>query len=243
MHKAFKVSANVRNETHISEKPISVASVAVERAKEIMGGNLGGFTALVIGTGEISRLVAKHLARNEVNVIVFNRTLQNAKDLAYAKAYLNENFTTPSKANSAILKTIDEEPATDKVALKSVVGRKTFTIEKLNRLIPEFAMFSKSTKEQILIESKYANYIEKQQNQIDKMKNLINIKIPKEFDFEKVSGLSKEIVEKFNTFNPPTLHAASQISGVTPAAIDILHIYIKMEQKKQIAVAKSNLSV
>ena len=82
MHKAFKVSAIVRNETHISKKPISVASVAVERAKEIMGGNLGGFTALVIGTGEISRLVAKHLARNEVNVIVFNRTLQHAKDLA-----------------------------------------------------------------------------------------------------------------------------------------------------------------
>lgn len=82
MHKAFKVSANVRNETHISEKPISVASVAVEKAKEIMGGNLGGFTALVVGTGEISRLVAKHLARNKVNVIVFNRTLQHAKDLA-----------------------------------------------------------------------------------------------------------------------------------------------------------------
>jgi tRNA uridine 5-carboxymethylaminomethyl modification enzyme len=168
----------------------------------------------------------------------FEKVLKNSKNLTFAKQFLNENFTTPSKENSAILKAIDEAPATDKIALKSVVGRKTFTIEKLETLIPEFKEFSKETKKQILIESKYANYIEKQQTQIDKMKNLINIKIPKEFEFKKVSGLSSEIIEKFNTFNPPTLHAASQISGVTPAAIDILHIYIKMDQKK-----KKNLKI
>jgi tRNA uridine 5-carboxymethylaminomethyl modification enzyme len=163
----------------------------------------------------------------------FEKVAQKAKDLAFAKRYLSENFTTPSKENSLKLKEIDEDPVTDKVALKSVVGRKTFTIDKLDKFIPEFKNFSKDTKEQILIESKYANYIEKQQKQIDSMKDLIKIKIPKDFEFEKVAGLSKEIVEKFNTFNPPTLHAASQISGVTPAAIDILHIYIKMEQKNK----------
>ncbi len=168
-----------------------------------------------------------------IDEITYQKVLKNSKDLTFAKKFLNENFTTPSKENSAILKEIDEEPATDKIALKSVVGRKTFTIEKLDIFVPEFNDFSKETKEQILVESKYANYIEKQQSQIDKMKNLINIKIPKNFEFKKVSGLSSEIIEKFYNFNPPTLHAASQISGVTPAAIDILHIYIKMEQKKK----------
>ncbi len=162
---------------------------------------------------------------------LFSEISKKAKDLEFAKKYLNENFTTPSKLNSIKLEQIKEESVTDKVALKSVVGRKSFTIEKLDIFIPEFILFSKDTKKQILIESKYANYIEKQKNQIDKMKNLINIKIPRDFEFEKVSGLSKEIIEKFNTFNPPTLFAANQISGVTPAAIDILHIYIKMEQK------------
>jgi len=161
----------------------------------------------------------------------FEKVAQKAKDLAFAKAYLSENFTTPSKENSAILREIDEEPATDKVALKSVVGRKTFTLDKLDKLFPQFSNFAQDTKEQILVESKYANYIEKQQKQIESMKDLMKIKIPKEFEFEKVAGLSSEIIEKFNTFNPPTLHAASQISGVTPAALDILHIYIKMEQK------------
>ncbi|MCH9814214.1 MAG: tRNA uridine-5-carboxymethylaminomethyl(34) synthesis enzyme MnmG [Epsilonproteobacteria bacterium] len=166
-----------------------------------------------------------------LNDTFYEKILQKEKDVSYAKIYLSEHFTTPSKENSAILESIDEDKVTDKVALKSVVGRKSFTIAKLDQLIPEFSHFTKDAKEQILIESKYANYIEKQQNQIDKMKNLINIKIPQNFPFEKVAGLSSEIIEKFNTFNPPTLHAASQISGVTPAAIDILHIYIKMDQK------------
>jgi len=62
---------------------------------------------------------------------------------------------------------------------------------------------------------------------------MLKIKIPKDFDFSKVSGLSNEIVEKLNKFNPPTLFAASEISGVTPAAIDILHIYIKIYQKNK----------
>ncbi|MEJ2467793.1 MAG: hypothetical protein P8Y51_01750, partial [Campylobacterales bacterium] len=56
---------------------------------------------------------------------------------------------------------------------------------------------------------------------------------PEGFDFTTVKGLSNEIVEKLKTFNPPTLQAASQISGVTPAAIEILHIYIKMAEKQR----------
>jgi len=147
--------------------------------------------------------------------------------------YLEETFITPSKENAKLLASIDEQNVSDKVILKRVVGRKSFNIKKFDTLLPQFANLSNETKEQILIESKYDAYIKKQQSQINRMKNMINVKIPQNFDFSKVSGLSNEIVEKFNTFNPPNLHAASQISGVTPAAIDILHIYIKIEQKNK----------
>ena len=46
-----------------------------------------------------------------------------------------------------------------------------------------------------------------------------------------MSGLSKEVVEKLEQFNPPTLQAAMNISGITPAAIEILHIYIRIDKK------------
>lgn len=64
------------------------------------------------------------------------------------------------------------------------------------------------------------------------MKNLSELKIPENFDFKSVSGLSNEVVEKLNHHKPPTIFAASQISGITPAALDILQIYIKMQKKK-----------
>jgi len=162
----------------------------------------------------------------------YNRVAQKQKDIKEVLAYLDTHFITPSKENNNMLAQLDEAPVTDKVPLKRVVGRATFTIEKFDKLLPQYKMLPDDTKEQIMIESKYASYIQKQQAQIDRMKNMINIKIPEDFDFRSVSGLSNEIIEKLEKFNPPTLFAASEISGVTPAAIDILHIYIRMEQKK-----------
>ncbi|EIG8814550.1 tRNA uridine-5-carboxymethylaminomethyl(34) synthesis enzyme MnmG, partial [Campylobacter lari] len=79
--------------------------------------------------------------------------------------------------------------------------------------------------------AKYYHYIAMQKAQIEKMKNLSDLKIPENFDFKSVSGLSNEVVEKLQKFNPPTIFAASQISGITPAALDILHIYIKMKKQ------------
>ncbi len=80
MHHAFKCAASVRSNTDISKNSISISSVAVSKAKEICG-NLGGYTALVIGAGEMGRLAAKHLIANGVNVIILNRNLEKAQKL------------------------------------------------------------------------------------------------------------------------------------------------------------------
>ena len=146
--------------------------------------------------------------------------------------YLNETFLTPSKENIAFLAELGEDKITDKMSLQKIVARKSFTLEKLEKLSEEIANFDQRSKEQILVEAKYKNYIEKQKEQIDKMKEMLNVKIPPMMDFSSISGLSNEVVEKLQTFTPPTLFAASEISGMTPAAIDILHIYIKMYHRK-----------
>ncbi len=118
------------------------------------------------------------------------------------------------------------------MTLQKIVARSEFTVEKLEKLAPIVVNFSEEAKEQILIEAKYKNYIEKQKDQIDTMKEMINVKIPPMMDFSSISGLSNEVVEKLQRFNPPTLFAASEISGITPAALDILHVYIKIFNKK-----------
>jgi tRNA uridine 5-carboxymethylaminomethyl modification enzyme len=152
---------------------------------------------------------------------------EDNKHIQDAITFLDENFLTPTKENLKLLENLEEEKITDKVKLKSIVGKKTFTIEKLDIFLPQFKELSNFVKEQILVEAKYSLYIKKQQAQIDKMKQMLKVKIPKDFDYKKVSGLSNEIVEKLFKFTPPTLQAASQISGMTPAALDILHIYVE----------------
>ena len=140
---------------------------------------------------------------------------------------------TPNKEFIAFLESIGEERISDKINAQQIISRKSFTLEKLSILIPELGKYSSYIQEQILVEAKYARYVEKQQEDIEKMKKNINIKIPKGFDFAGVRGFSKEVIDKLETFQPPTLQAASQISGITPAAIEILHIYIKMQEKRK----------
>ncbi len=145
---------------------------------------------------------------------------------------LEETIFTPNKEFLAFLESIDEERISDKITGTQLVTRKSFELEKLTKLIPGFAHLDLYIQEQILIEAKYARYVEKQSEDVEKMSRMLHIAIPEGFDFASVSGLSNEIVSKLNTFNPPTLQAASQISGMTPAALDILQIYIKMASKR-----------
>jgi tRNA uridine 5-carboxymethylaminomethyl modification enzyme len=140
---------------------------------------------------------------------------------------------TPNKEFIAFLESMGEERINDKIGAQQLIARKSFTREKMLRLLPELEQYDPYIQEQIMITAKYARYVEKQNDEIERMKKHLQITIPEGFDFASVSGLSREIVEKLQTFDPPTLQAASQISGITPAAIDILHIYIKMAQKRK----------
>ena len=162
----------------------------------------------------------------------FNEIENIRRNLKEGLEFLNETQITPSKANLELLASLNEEPISQNVSLQKIVARKSFTAEKLRKLDERFVNLDDASMDQILTECKYQHYISEQKNQIEKMKDMMDVKIPENFDFRSISGLSNEVVEKLEKFAPPTLFAASEISGITPAAIDILHIYIKMSEKK-----------
>ncbi|WP_298035847.1 tRNA uridine-5-carboxymethylaminomethyl(34) synthesis enzyme MnmG [uncultured Campylobacter sp.] len=162
----------------------------------------------------------------------FNEIKNIKRNLKEGLEFLNSTQITPSKANLELLASLDEEPISQNVSLQKIVARKSFTAEKLRKLDERFVNLDDASMDQILTECKYQHYIGEQKNQIEKMKDMMNVKIPENFDFRSISGLSNEVVEKLEKFAPPTLFAASEISGITPAAIDILHIYIKISEKK-----------
>ncbi|BCD68692.1 tRNA uridine-5-carboxymethylaminomethyl(34) synthesis enzyme MnmG [Nitratiruptor sp. YY09-18] len=161
----------------------------------------------------------------------YARMIKKREEIEKGLEYLENTYITPTKENLVFLATIGEEKITDKTSLKNIAARAGFTMEKLEKLAPIVKDFSPEAKEQILIEAKYAQYIQKQKEQIERMHELMDVKIPQDLDIDAISGLSNEVKEKLKKFKPPTLFAASEISGITPAAIEILHIYIKMRQK------------
>ncbi len=164
---------------------------------------------------------------------VYERVVLKDEQIQEGAKLLNETIFTPNKEFIAFLESIGEEKIRDTITAQQIVARKSFDVEKMVKLVPKLAKYEPYILEEILVEGKYARYVLKQSEEIQKMKKYLKVEIPQSFDFRSISGLSKEIVEKLETFNPPTLQAASQISGITPAAIEILHIYIKIEQRKR----------
>ena len=84
-----------------------------------------------------------------------------------------------------------------------------------------------SVLEQVLIQLKYSGYLSRQQQEVDRQKQLLETAIPDDFVYQGLAGLSNEMVQKLQSIRPRTLDQASRISGVTPAAISILLVYIK----------------
>ena len=153
-----------------------------------------------------------------------------------AKKAINEGLEfllatqwTPNLANNAFLESLNEEKISASVSLQKIVARPSFTASKLALLDEKFKGLDEYVLSQILANAKYHHYIAQQKEQIEKMKGLKELKIPEKFNFKGISGLSNEVVEKLEKARPATLYNASLISGITPAALDILQIYIKMK--------------
>jgi tRNA uridine 5-carboxymethylaminomethyl modification enzyme len=93
--------------------------------------------------------------------------------------------------------------------------------------------FSTDVMEQVEIQVKYWGYIKKENERIDRFRKLEEMRIPDEMDFTNIPGLSKEVSEKLKKFKPISIGHAGRISGVTPAALSILMVYIKTRAEKK----------
>ena len=149
-----------------------------------------------------------------------------------AISFLESEGFTSKKENLELLERLGEEKISDKVWLVDIIGRNTIDVAKFDVLVPSLAHLDTYTKEQIIVEAKYYRYVTKQQRQIEKMRKMMTLKIPLDFVYDDIPGLSKEIIEKLKKHTPTTLFAASEVSGVTPASLDILYLYINMRGQK-----------
>ena len=122
-----------------------------------------------------------------------------------------------------------------KRSIFNLLSFSNITFRNLQNIWPEIKQIDDETKEQIEIESKYYGYLERQRSDIEDFKKDEALKIPQTTNYKKVGSLSNEIVEKLTQISPPTIGAASRISGVTPAAIISILRYIKKNKNKKAA--------
>ncbi len=118
------------------------------------------------------------------------------------------------------------------VHLEQLLKRAELDYDMVDALAPSPDRISKAVARQVEIQVKYEGYIEKQLREIEKFKNLERIKIPRDYDFSSVHGLSNELKEKLFRIRPASLGQASRIDGITPAAISVLMVALKASAAK-----------
>ena len=118
----------------------------------------------------------------------------------------------------------------EKRSISSILARPDVDENSLIKLSTDEEAFFKRASTEI----KYKGYIEKQTREINKNKKQNNKKIPSSINYKEISGLSNEVVEKLTKSQPETIRSASQIEGVTPAAINLILISIKKQELEKL---------
>ena len=142
--------------------------------------------------------------------------------------YLKETSLKPGIINP-ILQSIESSPVDQAYRASQILTRPNITIEKLEEIdfIREKSQqFSEEVKEQAEINIKYRGYIEKEKENVAKLNRLETIKIPEDFDYSNINSLSSEAKQKLNKVKPHSIAQAGRISGVSPADINVLLIYL-----------------
>lgn len=142
--------------------------------------------------------------------------------------FLKELSLKPNVINP-ILEENESNPVDQAYRASQILTRPNINLEKLSKIeiIGNKAReYSEEIQEQAEINIKYKGYIEKEKENVAKLQRMENIKIPDDFDFNKVASLSSEALQKMNNIRPKNIAQASRISGVSPADINVLLIYL-----------------
>jgi tRNA uridine 5-carboxymethylaminomethyl modification enzyme len=158
-----------------------------------------------------------------------NKMLQKRKEVQFIKELLNEITLDPSEANPYFEEigsaSITEKQKADKILLRPGVG-----LEQLKNRVPKFDAslneYNPESIEQAEIQIKYQVYIDKEKDLVARMRQLEELEIPEQFDYQRIISLGAEAREKLNRVRPRTLGQASRISGINPADVQILMVYM-----------------
>ncbi|MDM5335672.1 tRNA uridine-5-carboxymethylaminomethyl(34) synthesis enzyme MnmG [Ureibacillus composti] len=142
-------------------------------------------------------------------------------------ARLREVIIKPNETTQAVIRSVGGTELKDGIRAADLLKRTEMHYDLVASLTPPDIELSEEVKEQIEIQLKYEGYIQKALNQVEKLHKMESKKIPENIDYDAISGLATEARQKLKQVRPLTIAQASRISGVNPADISILLVYIE----------------
>ena len=143
---------------------------------------------------------------------------------------LEKTFIQAGSAEAKALETVLAKPLSREYSIAELLKRPELDYGIIERLAPADSAVPEAVAEQVTIQLKYAGYIDRQQQDIDRVQRHEAMSIPADLDFMSVDGLSNEIRQKLSESRPSNLARASRIPGVTPAALSLLLVHLKKRE-------------
>ena len=163
-----------------------------------------------------------------INKEKYDRYKQKVEKIEDLTTKLKDTKITPTKEVNSYLKSINTTPILDGITLYDLLKRPEINIEVLEKFVS--LDYPDEVKEQVSIQDKYQGYILKAKREAEKMLDLEKIKIPQNINYNSIHNLASEARQKLEMVRPTTIGQASRISGVNPADISILMVYLKKEK-------------
>ncbi|MFE4141308.1 tRNA uridine-5-carboxymethylaminomethyl(34) synthesis enzyme MnmG [Peribacillus sp. YIM B13472] len=157
----------------------------------------------------------------------YNRFLMKKEAVEMEKERLKSNFIKPTKEVQEVITASGGSELKDGIRASDLLKRPEMDYSHIQKLAPSDAELSDEVTEQVEIQIKYEGYIEKSLQQVDRLKKMENKKIPENIDYDAISGLATEARQKLKQVHPLSVAQASRISGVNPADVSILLVYLE----------------
>lgn len=151
------------------------------------------------------------------------------------KKRLGKIVVKPSEAVNEIMTEAGGAPLKEAVKAYDLLKRPELTYARVDRMIESAENLPADVKEQVGIQIKYEGYIKKANDQVARMLKMEDKKIPEDIDYDQISGIATEAIEKLKKVRPLSVGQASRISGVNPSDVSILLVYIEQGNIARIA--------
>ncbi len=169
-----------------------------------------------------------------------DRVTRKYEEAGQLRRFLQDHRWNPAEAPCPGLESKVDAAAVKGSTLEQILKRPGVTLDDLQNVLQKHGLWpSRSARLAAELEIRYEGYIQMQKRQAEKLAGLGSRRIPPDFDYLRVDGLSREIREKLTNIHPTDLGMAGRIPGVTPAAVAILNVHLELRrEKRQVANQK-----